>query len=93
MCTCIREKLHIDRDKMLRLAAKDGDDGRCVALIQKGASVNKVGGSHRHTAMHYAARNGHVRCMDALIKCKADPNIQNGDGICVAVYDAVCCRE
>jgi hypothetical protein len=29
-------------DKHLRLAAKEGDDSRIMALVQKGASVNKV---------------------------------------------------
>ena len=30
-----REKLAIDLDKMLRLAAKEGDDSRCAALVRK----------------------------------------------------------
>ena len=92
-----REKLLVDYNKQLRMAAKEGNDGRCVALVQKvicalavcptsrfrlracrhgmevletrimvagelqGADLNKVGGSHRHTALHYAARFGHLR--------------------------------
>ena len=58
----------MDVDKMLRLAAKEGDDGRCTALVHKGANINKVGGSHRHTALHYAARFGHLRCLDTLLR-------------------------
>jgi len=89
-----REKLAIDKDKLLRLAAKEGDDGRCAALVQKGANVNKVGGSHKHTALHYAARFGHLRTLHTLLQLKADPNIKNGDGACVCacVFGCVCFR-
>ena len=30
-----REKLVVDYNKQLRNAAKEGDDGRCAALLQK----------------------------------------------------------
>jgi len=86
----LREKLAIDLDKQLRLAAKEGDDGRCAVLVQRGASINKVGGSHRYTALHYAARYGHLRAIHTLLQLKADPNVQNGDGVCLCVFVCVC---
>ena len=86
----LREKLAIDLDKQLRLAAKEGDDGRCARLVQRGASINKVGGSHRYTALHYAARYGHLRAIHTLLQLKADPNVQNGDGVCFCVCMRVC---
>jgi ankyrin repeat protein len=35
------------------------------------AYVSKQGGSHRHTALHYAARFGHVASIETLIKARA----------------------
>lgn len=75
-----REKLAVDLNKLLRMAAKEGDGGRCGALIKSGADVHKMGGSHRNTPLHYAARFGHLHCIHALLQGKADPNMQNGDG-------------
>ena len=49
-------------------------------LANKGVDVNKAGSSHRNTALHYAARFGHLHCIDTLLRLRADPNLQNSEG-------------
>jgi hypothetical protein len=34
-----------------------------------------------HTALHYAAHNGHAGCVSLLLRYGADPNVRDGDGI------------
>mmetsp|Transcript_12210 Transcript_12210/g.42527 ORF Transcript_12210/g.42527 Transcript_12210/m.42527 type:complete len:256 (-) Transcript_12210:1351-2118(-) len=68
-----------DVGREIRIAAKAGDHARIEALASKG-DINETGGSHGHTALHYAARFGHVRAMQSLLRLKADPNARNDDG-------------
>jgi len=49
-------------------------------LANQGVDVNKAGSSHRNTALHYAARFGHLHCIDTLLRLRADPNLQNSEG-------------
>mmetsp|Transcript_2423 Transcript_2423/g.4898 ORF Transcript_2423/g.4898 Transcript_2423/m.4898 type:complete len:248 (-) Transcript_2423:146-889(-) len=75
-----RGELKESSGKDLRVAARDGNYSRIKDLVRAGADVNQQGGSHKHTALHYASRFGHLECMEALLKVKADPNISNIDG-------------
>lgn len=81
-----RLKYHDRRDlkqsgsKELRVAARDGNYSRIKDLVRGGADVNDRGGSHGNTALHYAARFGHLNCIDTLLRLRADPNIVNDDG-------------
>jgi len=77
------------------VAHQDGDFCRIQRLVQRGLDVNQAGGSHKHNALHYAARFGHLETIETLLKSRADPNLQNADGrtpLVLSYHLPVCLR-
>lgn len=62
------------------------------ALVQAGADVNACGGVTRATALHMAARRGHVGIADALLDCGAAIEAQDSKGV-TPLQRAVNCRK
>ena len=50
------------------------------ALVRSGAEVNACGGVTRSTALHMAARRGHVEIARALLECGADARMRDRKG-------------
>lgn len=63
----------------LTYAAFEGHAGMVSFLISKGAEVDTPG-ANGATALIIAARNGHIKVVDLLLKHRADPNFQTPDG-------------
>ncbi|KAG5892950.1 hypothetical protein JTB14_015001 [Gonioctena quinquepunctata] len=58
----------------LHMATVNDDSEMVRWLLKKGASVNSVGGRHRQSALHIAARGGHLNIMRILIDAGANIN-------------------
>ena len=56
-------------------------------LTKAGADVNLSTTNTKITALMFAASNGHVKCVEALITAGADVNLCNSDG-CTALIKA-----
>lgn len=50
-------------------------------LVRRGANLNQTAGPERATALHWAARYGHVYIVDLLLKHGADPTLIDGQGL------------
>ena len=64
----------------LILAALKGRVDCVHLLIQAGADVNKVSNAERWSAISCAARNDFDKCVEELIKAKADLNTVDSEG-------------
>lgn len=64
-----------DLNNSLAAAAKEGRVGEVIALIEKGANVNKT--TLNYTPLMRAAQHGHVGVIIKLIDLKADVNMRN----------------
>ena len=62
------------------------------ALVRAGAGVNACAGAMRATALHMAARRGHVDVARALLECGADVNARDRNGI-TPLQRAINCRR
>ena len=62
----------------LMLAAYKGDMALVKTLLERGASVNRVGG---WTPLHYAATNGHIEIMKLFLKKGARVNVLTASGV------------
>lgn len=60
-------------EKLLHLAAQDGDLPKVKELIEKGCSVNRFDDLSR-TPLHYAVEGGHIEVVKYLIQSGADVN-------------------
>lgn len=49
-------------------------------LIEKGATVNVIGGDLQSTPLHWAVRQGHLAATVLLMKHGADPNLLDAEG-------------
>ena len=73
----IRVDVRNSRDETpLMLASLRGQENLVVALVSRGAAVNKSG----WTPLHYAATGGHVRVSAFLIGAQADVNAESPNG-------------
>ena len=61
-------------------AAKRGETGQVMRLLQAGAAVDAVDAA-RNTALIFAARDGHVQMAVALIDAGATVNWIDGEGV------------
>ena len=73
------------------MSAIKHNDGKVFSyLLEKGADTNKVSRDNGRTAMHYAARDSMLECMQSLIEYGADVNLADNNGetplITVASY-------
>jgi len=70
-----------EEEKMLALcvAAQHGKVEYLRKLLENGADPNICDASHKTTALHYAARYGHVTCIDLLHQYGSDLNALNND--------------
>ena len=62
------------------------------ALVQAGADINAASGVTRATALHMAARRGHLALAQMLLDCGADPTIQDRKGE-TPLQRAINCRR
>jgi len=60
-------------------AADRGNLKELKKLIQRGIDINETGGSKASSALHFAADNGHLECVQALIDAKANVYCLNDD--------------
>lgn len=67
-----------EADKALVQSAFDGQLAKVQALVEKGATVDAVGGKDR-TALMWAAANGHTEIVEYLHGKGADINARDGD--------------
>src|SRR5208337_498490 len=58
----------------LMTAIKADNTAEAIKLIGKGADPNSRTSPTGWSALHYAARNGNVEIVQALLKAGADPN-------------------
>nr|XP_023016292.1 uncharacterized protein LOC111505674 [Leptinotarsa decemlineata] len=63
----------------LHMAAANEDCEMVRWLLKKGATVNAVGGRHRQSALHVAARGAYLGVMRILIEAGADINVVDLD--------------
>lgn len=49
-------------------------------LLEKGASVNVIGGDLESSPLHWAVREGHLAATVVLMKAGADPLLQDAEG-------------
>lgn len=66
-------------------AAQHGDLERVEVLARRGVDVRDRGG---YTALHYAARNGHVAVCKLLLRKGADANAKTRSGGATALHRA-----
>ena len=66
--------------RWLCLAASWGETEEACALLRGGGVAVSAHGTHRRTALHYAALNGHAGTVEALLGHRADPNARDADG-------------
>lgn len=66
---------------LLHLAAQDGLDKTIGQLLAAGAMPDDQTLVEGDTALHLAARGGHVRCCRILAEAGADARLENDDGI------------
>ncbi len=52
-----------------------GHCNRCLLLLDKGASIHQMDNSGL-TALHLAAKNGHLNVLELLLQKGADPALQ-----------------
>ena len=73
-------------EEAFRQAAHDGDMGRVKALLKQGIECN-VADQDGHTALMFAAMNGHLPACELLVANGADANAAN-DAV-AAVYVSI----
>jgi len=77
----------LDFERGIWTAALDNDEGRVRWLVSRGTSVDardKAG----YTALHYAARSGHVSMCRLLLSCGAEVNTVTRAGQATALHRA-----
>src|SRR5712691_5178143 len=57
-------------------ASRSGHMGAVRLLLDRGANVNAAESSQQETALMWAAAEGHLDVVDALLKAGADPNLK-----------------
>ena len=65
----------------LLAAAKNGHTDICGLLLAHGSNVNEVKPDTKHTALHYAAIEGHSASMEALLSWGAEVNSKDHIGL------------
>ena len=61
-------------------AAKTGDLDLVRILIREGQEVNEATQDRRNTALHLAAKHGHILVVKYLLEQKASPKLVNAEG-------------
>ena len=72
--------------------ATEAGPGIVQALVQAGADVNGCGGVTQATALHMAARRGHIGIAQALLDCGATVDVKDRKGE-IPLQRAINCRR
>ena len=64
----------------MRVVVRAGHHEAVEVLLDDAEAAINVVDTHRNTALHFAARMGHGRVVNALVERGADYNRRNGDG-------------
>ncbi|KRT85630.1 Ankyrin repeat-containing protein, partial [Oryctes borbonicus] len=77
----------LDFERRIWSAAQSGDLHRVADLIEKGENVN-VKDAAGYTALHYAARNGHLDICKYLLVRNSDVNAVTKAGLATSLHRA-----
>lgn len=81
----------LDFEKSIFSAALNGDVTRVKLLISKDSGLPRATDSFGYTALHYAARAGHVEVCRELLQAGAEVDSRTGEGGQTALHRAALC--
>ncbi|XP_062579878.1 uncharacterized protein LOC134241876 [Saccostrea cucullata] len=71
----------MDLQQKMWHAALDGEENQVRRLIEEGANVNAATDLFKATALHRASLMGRPEAVDVLLKCRANVDQKDGDGL------------